>query len=892
VYALLGGSAAALCDPCGASATYLEEIAPQGPNLKRTITTTGCPNHYSYCTGKARADECGAKGVEGTATQAEDQGTVQRVPASPVFVTGDLTDLTCKLGPIALALNGVAIFSGAVDDTCTQIDPTSDDGDGNEWISFDFCSGHAAGNGNYHYHFAPSCLHQQAVDGGFADGHSPQIGWSLDGFPIYGPFGPGGQPVVHAAQGCDGGYCLDACSGVMQDLPSVDEFRYRYYMTGSLSDLATLPTTPRPDAADAPFAPHCRVGCTWGEIKDGDLKCSGGSGVTDAYAAAPLAGYTAVFSSVPAAEAGLQCGTASPPATPPPPSAPQQQLPNLLLFQPDDLPFYWPDAPAAPDGQKSVRRAPTPHMDALKEQGATFTAGYTASPMCAPSRWGLVTGRYPSRGLYAQDQTLQCDAGATATAVSVPRSKLDYEPNATIAAALRAAGYRTATVGKWHLSREGPDPFEVSSYAANADKAVEAGFEVADAFYIGNMDTADTDTFSHNCEWVTAAALDFVREPGYWFLFMNPTPPHSPDVYEALFNYSVVDTPSGTLSAPPDAGTMRSRDALYAAALESSPSKPEAVLGAMWVDDMLGAMLAELTAGGVLDSTLVLFLMDHNVGAKSTLYEQGVRIAMVARYPPLFDAGSSLELPVTNLDVAPTLYDLVARTGASMPPLSFDGISLLAAAEARRLEVAEGADAGGADVEVDLADGRALFLEMDQGRAVVATVGGTRFKLIVSEVERNGCSSDEMSNAAGSAATRYPYFFNATQLYDLSADEAEQVNLAGYSSAAEVLALLEALLRCHLDATAIGAAAEYGRCTFIGDWIPPPASPSPPPPSPLPPPPLPPPPSQPAKRLKKAVTIGVVAATLAAVAAKLSDGQTASPPSWSHPIAPSAPPPQ
>ena len=64
-----------------------------------------------------------------------------------------------------------------------------------EWTSFDFCGGHGRClandcTGDYHYHFPASCLETQI--GKLSDGHSPQIGWSLDGFPIYGPYGPDG----------------------------------------------------------------------------------------------------------------------------------------------------------------------------------------------------------------------------------------------------------------------------------------------------------------------------------------------------------------------------------------------------------------------------------------------------------------------------------------------------------------------------------------------------------------------------------------------------------------------------------------------------------------------------------------------------------------------------
>ena len=106
-----------------------------------------------------------------------------------------------------------------------------DDADA-EWTSFDFCGGHGRClandcTGDYHYHFPASCLETQI--GSMADGHSPLVGWAFDGFPVYGPFGPGGATLSHTSQGCTGDYCLDDCSGLEMELPDVDDFKYRYF---------------------------------------------------------------------------------------------------------------------------------------------------------------------------------------------------------------------------------------------------------------------------------------------------------------------------------------------------------------------------------------------------------------------------------------------------------------------------------------------------------------------------------------------------------------------------------------------------------------------------------------------------------------------------------------
>ena len=137
----------------------------------RTITASGCPNHYC---------------VSLNPNDAAEQAVSQQVPASPVLRPSfgynvAASDVSCVAGAVAYALNGVGIFNGLVNQQCDFVDVEDKT---SEWTSFDCCGGHAAPGGNYHYHFPPSCLMDQI--GPLADGHSPQIGWSLDGFPIYG----------------------------------------------------------------------------------------------------------------------------------------------------------------------------------------------------------------------------------------------------------------------------------------------------------------------------------------------------------------------------------------------------------------------------------------------------------------------------------------------------------------------------------------------------------------------------------------------------------------------------------------------------------------------------------------------------------------------------------
>ena len=282
---VVGGAVGQTCDACGSSSTYEETLSRESGLWKRSISASGCPNHYSYCTGKDIRG-CGGNFAEGTETKADVLDLALEIPAEPVLAT-TTEDLTCDMGAIGIALNGVQIYGGAVerhaDGTCDLLDTSSDRG---EWMGFDFCSGHTGGaNGfnPYHYHFPPSCLLDQA--GATETAHSPQVGWALDGFPVYGPRGVGGAELTSDD--------VDECSGVEGELPDVDGFKYRYYFTGATSDLFSLPSSPKPAARNYPFSFACYRGCTWADLVAERPRCGNGSpGTAAGYARAAVAGIT------------------------------------------------------------------------------------------------------------------------------------------------------------------------------------------------------------------------------------------------------------------------------------------------------------------------------------------------------------------------------------------------------------------------------------------------------------------------------------------------------------------------------------------------------------------------------------------------------------------------
>ena len=181
---------------------------------------------------------------------------------------------------MGLTFNGVSIYTAYAGNYDYDGDGDVDDDDADaygetsnavtaEGDTFDRCGGHSSGASagyQYHYHIPPTCLIAQ-MGGLDTTQHSPQIGWMYDGFPIYGNRGPSGTMMKRCGQvGAHETICLDKCNGYYSDDGSIDVYKYRYYITGELSDQTTIPTSPLPTSSPAnesyfPFTPYCSLGC-------------------------------------------------------------------------------------------------------------------------------------------------------------------------------------------------------------------------------------------------------------------------------------------------------------------------------------------------------------------------------------------------------------------------------------------------------------------------------------------------------------------------------------------------------------------------------------------------------------------------------------------------------
>ena len=339
------------------------------------------------------------------------------------------------------------------------------------------------------------------------------------------------------------------------------------------------------------------------------------------------------------------CGGDGGGAAPVPPDVPT----NIVIIVADDLGY----ADLGVQGSADVL---TPRIDSLAAAGARLTNAYVSSPVCSPTRAGLLTGRYPQRfGLEFNPPN-----------PSPPEFGLPLAET-TLAEELKDAGYVTGLVGKWHLGTEsgfhplnrGFDEFfgflgGSHSYRdwSSGDDPVLRGFEpVADGAYL-------TDAFSRE-------AVSFIRR-------------HAAEPFFLYLGYSAVHRP---MEKPPRKYMDRFPDVA-----DPLRRKLLAMLSAM--DDGVGAVLDEIDAAGLGRSTLVIFLSDNGAptdlngslntplrGGKEDLLEGGVRVPFIVRWEGRIPAGLEYGNPVIQLDIFPTA---LAAAGIADPAAGeIDGINLI-----------------------------------------------------------------------------------------------------------------------------------------------------------------------------------------------------------------------
>jgi arylsulfatase A-like enzyme len=318
----------------------------------------------------------------------------------------------------------------------------------------------------------------------------------------------------------------------------------------------------------------------------------------------------------------------------------------------------------------------TPNIDRLASQGARFSSAYAACPVCSPTRASIMTGRYPARTgvtdwIPGRPSDERGPITTPRTATALPLSEI------TIPERLKPAGYRSASVGKWHLGGEGFYPtdqgFDVNIGGNHSGSPPPSKRPYFGPFELPNLKAGEGEFLT---ERLTREAATFIarNKANPYFLY--------------LAHYTV-HIPLGGREA--DIARHRDKAAgrynpTYAAMVES-------------LDESVGQILEAVDDSGAADRTMVVFFSDNGGlryegtgkawvtdnaplrAGKGHIYEGGIREPLIIRCPSLVKPGSFIDTPVSSIDFLPTFCNL-----NRLPPGDVDGVSLLPLLQGRPLK--------------------------------------------------------------------------------------------------------------------------------------------------------------------------------------------------------------
>jgi N-acetylglucosamine-6-sulfatase len=354
--------------------------------------------------------------------------------------------------------------------------------------------------------------------------------------------------------------------------------------------------------------------------------------------------------------------------------------PNVVFILMDDL--RWDEMGCA--GHPFLK---TPNVDRIAREGALFRNAFATTPLCSPSRASFLTGRYP----HAHGVTDNTDHDALShRLVTFPRL-------------LHDAGYVTAFIGKWHMGTD-------DSPRPGIDYWV--GFK-GQGDYIDpelNVNGKVEKTKGYATDLLNERAVEFIRRPHDrpFLLYLSHKAVHP----------NLVQRADGSLSDPSASTFVPAQRHANLFTTEKMPRRPNALVDRitgkpalerrfgdlpplgratgssddvirgrlrsfMAAEEGVGDILKTLAERKLLDNTLVIFSSDHGYYygehglsvERRLAYEEGIRIPLVMRYPPLIKAGTTLEPMVLSLDIAPTLLELAGVAtpgnvhGRSLVPL-------------------------------------------------------------------------------------------------------------------------------------------------------------------------------------------------------------------------------
>ncbi len=333
--------------------------------------------------------------------------------------------------------------------------------------------------------------------------------------------------------------------------------------------------------------------------------------------------------------------------------------PNLIFIVADDLGY-------ADLGCYGGRAPVSPVLDRLAAAGIKFTQGYSNSPVCSPTRFAMITGRYQYRLRGAAEEPINSKSRGSTT-LGMP---VDHP---TLPSLLKDNGYRTALIGKWHLGyppsfgplRSGYQEF-FGPMSGGVDYFTHCASTGAHDLWQGEQEHSED---GYLTDLLSQRSVDYVnrmaKQPSPFLLSLHYTAPHWP--WETRDDEALAQEVRHNLFHLHGGNIHSYRRMIH------------------HMDEGIGRIMDALQRNGQADNTLVVFTSDNGgerfsdnwplVGGKMDLTEGGIRVPWIAHWPAQIAPGGVSEQHCMTMDWSATLLDAAGVQGAPGYPL--DGVSLL-----------------------------------------------------------------------------------------------------------------------------------------------------------------------------------------------------------------------
>ncbi|WP_343563352.1 sulfatase-like hydrolase/transferase [Sphingobacterium sp.] len=334
-----------------------------------------------------------------------------------------------------------------------------------------------------------------------------------------------------------------------------------------------------------------------------------------------------------------------------------QQRPNVIVILSDDGGYD-------DFGCYGGKEVYTPHIDELAKQGIRFECAYASASVCAPSRAGLLTGRYQQRFGFEHNISKRPITGTALEDIGMDTSV------ATVADFMRYNGYKTVAIGKWHQG-DGPQfhplkrGFDHFYGFIGGDRSYFPipGKVKATHMLMDDDRVVPEDSIRYLTETLTDKAISYVhqyrQQPFFMYLAFNAVhTPVEPPLTQGN-KYAHVTDP------------LRRA---YLAMLEN-------------MDSNIGRLIQQLKNDGLYENTLIIFMNDNGAatnngadngqlrGLKGSKWEGGIRVPMIMQWPAQLPKGKVANAMVSGMDILPTSLDAIQ--GKNIPGQQVDGLSLL-----------------------------------------------------------------------------------------------------------------------------------------------------------------------------------------------------------------------